>query len=122
MTSALARGGVAPRDVVYANAHGTGTTQNDLIEARALARVFGEGTLLVSSTKSMIGHAMAAAGSLEAVATVLDAAVSARVPVAPLGTMLKFSSKPPGIGLGSNPEAPNARPARSNPAPSNGCS
>jgi 3-oxoacyl-[acyl-carrier-protein] synthase II len=57
--------------VQYANAHGTGTPQNDRIEARALARVFGEGRLLVSSSKSMIGHTMAAAGSLEAIATVL---------------------------------------------------
>ncbi len=53
------------------NAHGTATPQNDRIEARALREVFGEGGLLVSSTKSMIGHTMAAAGTLEAVATVL---------------------------------------------------
>src|SRR5438445_683695 len=71
MTAALARAGAAPREVQYANAHGTGTPQNDRIEARALARVFGEGGLLVSSSKSMIGHTMAAAGSLEAIATVL---------------------------------------------------
>jgi len=71
MRTALARGGVEPRDVGYANAHGTATPQNDRIEAAALRRVFGEGGVLVSSTKSMIGHTMAAAGSLEAVATVL---------------------------------------------------
>jgi 3-oxoacyl-[acyl-carrier-protein] synthase II len=71
MRAALAAGGVAPGDIGYVNAHGTATPQNDRIEARALARVFGEGGLLVSSTKSMIGHTMAAAGSLEAVATVL---------------------------------------------------
>jgi len=71
MSAALARAGAAPREVQYANAHGTGTPQNDRIEARALARVFGEGGLLVSSSKSMIGHTMAAAGSLEAIATVL---------------------------------------------------
>ncbi len=68
---ALDRAGLAPGDVDYANAHGTGTPQNDRIEARALARVFGEGRLLVSSNKSQIGHTMAAAGSLEAAATVL---------------------------------------------------
>ena len=61
----------APAGVQYANAHGTGTPQNDRVEARALERVFGEGALLVSSTKSMIGHTMAAAGSLEAIATLL---------------------------------------------------
>jgi 3-oxoacyl-[acyl-carrier-protein] synthase II len=71
MQAALARAGVVPRDVAYANAHGTGTPQNDRIEALALARVFGEGSLLVSSSKSMIGHTMAAAGSLEAIGTVL---------------------------------------------------
>ena len=63
--------GIAPAAVGYANAHGTATPQNDRIEARALREVFGEGGLLVSSTKSMIGHTMAAAGTLEAVATVL---------------------------------------------------
>jgi 3-oxoacyl-[acyl-carrier-protein] synthase II len=71
MRAALAQGGVEPRAIGYCNAHGTGTLQNDRIEALALRSVFGEGRLLVSSTKSMIGHTMAAAGTLEAVATVL---------------------------------------------------
>ena len=69
--AALAQAREEPAVVGYANAHGTGTPQNDRVEARALERVFGEGGLLVSSTKSMIGHTMAAAGSLEAIATVL---------------------------------------------------
>jgi len=71
MRAALQLAGAAPGEVQYANAHGTGTPQNDRIEARALARVFGEGGLLVSSSKSMIGHTLAAAGTLEAIATVL---------------------------------------------------
>jgi 3-oxoacyl-[acyl-carrier-protein] synthase II len=71
MRGALERARLAPGDVVYVNAHGTGTQQNDRIEALALARVFGEGRVLVSSNKSQIGHTMAAAGSLEAAATVL---------------------------------------------------
>jgi len=71
MRGALDRARLDPADVGYANAHGTGTLQNDRVEALALARVFGEGRLLVSSNKSQIGHTMAAAGSLEAVATVL---------------------------------------------------
>ncbi len=71
MAAALARACVAPKSVGYVNAHGTATLQNDRIEARALRAVFGDGTVLVSSTKSMIGHTMAAAGSLEAVATIL---------------------------------------------------
>jgi 3-oxoacyl-[acyl-carrier-protein] synthase II len=68
---ALGQARETPPAVQYVNAHGTGTPQNDRVEARALARVFGEGTVLLSSTKSMIGHTMAAAGSLEAIATVL---------------------------------------------------
>jgi len=71
MRAALAAGHVEPGAVGYANAHGTATPQNDRIEAHALREVFGERGLLVSATKSMIGHTMAAAGSLEAVATVL---------------------------------------------------
>lgn len=71
MIEALRRSGLAPSDVGYANAHGTATAQNDRVEARALREVFGPEGLLVSSTKSMVGHTMAAAGSLEAMATVL---------------------------------------------------
>jgi 3-oxoacyl-(acyl-carrier-protein) synthase len=71
MGAALDAAGAAPADVGYVNAHGTGTAQNDRIEAQALRAVFGDGGVLVSSTKSMIGHTMAAAGSLEALATVL---------------------------------------------------
>jgi 3-oxoacyl-[acyl-carrier-protein] synthase II len=68
---ALARGGLKPADIGYANAHGTGTLHNDRAEAQALWRVFGDSGVLVSSNKSQIGHTMAAAGSLEAAATVL---------------------------------------------------
>lgn len=71
MSQALHAAGMAPGDIGYVNAHGTGTLQNDRIEALALRRVFGDGGVLVSSTKSLIGHTMAAAGSVEAVATVL---------------------------------------------------
>jgi 3-oxoacyl-[acyl-carrier-protein] synthase II len=71
MRAAIERAGLTPRAIGYVNAHGTGTVQNDRVEAAALAEVFGEGGVLVSATKSMIGHTMAAAGSLEAVATIL---------------------------------------------------
>lgn len=87
MQAALARAGLEPSAVGYANAHGTGTPQNDRTEARALARVFGEGGLLVSSTKSMIGHTMAAAGSLEAIATVLALEHGLVPPTANLDTL-----------------------------------
>ncbi|OGK85725.1 MAG: hypothetical protein A2X52_07445 [Candidatus Rokubacteria bacterium GWC2_70_16] len=71
MRLALAAAGVGPDEIGYVNAHGTGTLQNDRTEALALARVFGAGRVLVSSNKSLVGHTMAAAGSLEAVATLL---------------------------------------------------
>jgi 3-oxoacyl-[acyl-carrier-protein] synthase II len=71
MRLALEDGRMAPGEIGYVNAHGTGTPQNDQIEALALSRVLGAGAALVSSTKSLIGHTMAAAGSVEAVATVL---------------------------------------------------
>ena len=70
MREALARAHLTPADITYINAHGTGTVQNDRAEAVALADVFGPGNVLVSSTKSLIGHAMGAAGALEAVATI----------------------------------------------------
>ncbi len=72
MTDSLARAGLDPGEVGYVNAHGTGTAQNDRTEGLALVKVFGAGAgLLVSANKSLIGHTMAAAGALEAVATVL---------------------------------------------------
>jgi 3-oxoacyl-[acyl-carrier-protein] synthase II len=86
MRAALAQGGIEPADVGYCNAHGTGTLQNDRIEALALRSVFGEGRLLVSSTKSMVGHTMAAAGTLEAVATVLALGHEVLPPTANLET------------------------------------
>jgi 3-oxoacyl-[acyl-carrier-protein] synthase II len=86
MGAALAAAGVSAGDVGYVNAHGTATPQNDRIEARAITRVFGEGRVLVSSTKSMIGHTMAAAGGLEAVATVLSLTHEVIPPTATLVT------------------------------------
>jgi 3-oxoacyl-[acyl-carrier-protein] synthase II len=86
MQSALEAAGVSAAAVGYVNAHGTATPQNDRIEARAISRVFGEGRLLVSSTKSMIGHTMAAAGGLEAVATVLALTHELIPPTANLAT------------------------------------
>jgi 3-oxoacyl-[acyl-carrier-protein] synthase II len=86
MEAALERGRITPAAVGYANAHGTATPQNDRIEARAILEVFGPGRLLVSSTKSMIGHTMAAAGALEAVATVLALVYEMVPPTANLKT------------------------------------
>src|SRR5579864_7077000 len=73
MRAALREAGMAPEEVGYINAHGTGTAGNDPIETKAIHEVFGSHAkkLAVSSTKSMHGHALGAAGALEAVATVL---------------------------------------------------
>ncbi|HSU40680.1 MAG TPA: beta-ketoacyl-[acyl-carrier-protein] synthase family protein, partial [Polyangiaceae bacterium] len=70
---ALATAGLEPSDIDYVNAHGTGTVQNDAMEARALHAALGEAAarVLVSSTKGHVGHTLGAAGALEAVITVL---------------------------------------------------
>jgi nodulation protein E len=69
---ALRDGGLAPEQVGYINAHGTATEANDRMEAEAIHAIFGRNTTLpVSSTKSMHGHTLGAAGAIEAVATVL---------------------------------------------------
>jgi nodulation protein E len=73
MRGALEEGGLAPEAIGYINAHGTGTPGNDPVETRAIRSVFGAHAekVAVSSTKSLHGHALGAAGALEAVATVL---------------------------------------------------
>jgi 3-oxoacyl-[acyl-carrier-protein] synthase II len=69
---AIERSGVRPEEVDYINAHGTSTPQGDAAESQAIERVLGAGTnVAVSSTKSMHGHALGAAGGIEGVATVL---------------------------------------------------
>ncbi len=73
MRWALEDAGLRPEDVDYINAHGTSTPLNDVTETYAIKQVFGEHAyrLAVSSTKSMIGHTMGAAGAIETIATIL---------------------------------------------------
>jgi len=73
MAHALADAGIAPTAVGYINAHGTGTPFNDEAETSAVKRVFGEhaARIAISSTKSMTGHLLGAAGTIEAAYTVL---------------------------------------------------
>lgn len=110
---ALADAQLASEDIHYVNAHGTGTTTNDVTETKALKRVFGahSGKLAVSSTKSMTGHSLGASGALELVATLMA---------------MREAVAPPTIGyLGPDPECdldyvPNeARPLRIEAALSN---
>ena len=70
---AAKEGGIAAGRNVYVNAHGTGTPLNDKTETLALKRAFGQGAyeLRVSSTKSMTGHMLGAAGGIEAIASIL---------------------------------------------------
>jgi len=84
MQLALADAAVSADMIDYLNAHGTGTHANDLAEANALVRVFGEKGVAVSSTKGMTGHLLGAAGAIEAITAV--------------GSLLR-NEWPPNIGI-----------------------
>ena len=77
MRMALRDAGVNPEQVGYVNAHGTSTPQGDVAECQGISKVFGDHArkgLMVSSTKSMIGHLLGAAGGAESVVTVMTLA------------------------------------------------
>jgi len=113
MRLALEDGGIAPEEVSYVNAHGTGTIVNDPNEVKAIRTVFGAHAdrLAVSSTKSMHGHALGASGAIEAAATVMGLSENLIPPTA------NFTEADPECDLDFVPG--RARPAELNVALSN---
>ncbi|MCX7805863.1 MAG: beta-ketoacyl-[acyl-carrier-protein] synthase family protein [Planctomycetota bacterium] len=71
MRQAIEMAGIEPGDIGYVNAHGTGTKDNDLAEARALRALFRDGLPPVSSTKGFFGHVLGGSGAIEAVVSVM---------------------------------------------------
>jgi 3-oxoacyl-(acyl-carrier-protein) synthase len=74
MKGALQDARVNPEDIDYINAHGTSTPANDAMETNAIKRIFGERAydIPISSSKSMLGHALAGSGAIEVVACVMS--------------------------------------------------
>ncbi len=104
MTAALGDANTPPEAISYINAHGTGTPANDPVETAAIHTVFGAhaGRLGVSSTKSMHGHALGAAGALEAIATTLALDRGVLPPTA------NFTERDPQCDLDVIPNTPRA--------------
>jgi 3-oxoacyl-[acyl-carrier-protein] synthase II len=84
MKRALRDAGLTPEQIAYVNAHGTGTEANDKAECKAIRKVFGDraATVPVSSTKSMVGHCLGAAGAVEAMASIVCAEAGVLPPTA----------------------------------------
>lgn len=108
MQMALRTAGLAPTDVDYLNMHGTSTPLGDVAETKAIKAVFGEHAyaMNLSSTKSMTGHLLGAAGAVEAVASIL-AVVHDRVP-----PTINLETPDPECDLNYTPNAPQDRPVR----------
>jgi 3-oxoacyl-[acyl-carrier-protein] synthase II len=108
MRAALQRAGLAPSDIGYINAHGTSTPLGDEIELAAVKRLFGDAAyrLSMSSTKSAIGHLLGAAGSVEAIFSIL----AIRDQVVP--PTLNLDNPSPGCDMDLVPKHAKERPVR----------
>ncbi len=108
MEMALRTAGLAPDAVDYLNMHGTSTPLGDVAETKAIKAVFGEHAyaMNLSSTKSMTGHLLGAAGAVEAVASIL-AVVNDRVP-----PTINYETPDPECDLNYTPNTPQERPVR----------
>ena len=72
MEAAITDAGLLPSNIAHINAHGTSTPLNDAAEAEAISKVFGESRPVVTGSKSVTGHALGAAGAIEAIAAILS--------------------------------------------------
>ncbi len=105
ITRALEDAGCTPEQITYVNAHGTGTAANDKAECKALSRVFGShlDTIGISSTKSVIGHCLGAAGIAELIASLTGALNGFYPPTA------GFSEPREGCSIDAIPNKPRPR-------------
>jgi 3-oxoacyl-[acyl-carrier-protein] synthase II len=105
---ALADSGLSPSDIGYINAHGTSTQVNDKVETLAIKKVFGDGAyqVPVSSSKSMMGHLIAAAGAVELIMSVMAMRHSALPPT------INYEVPDPECDLDYIPNAPREKRVR----------